>query len=109
MFHNILFDFGSDTLTPESYKVLETLATYLNSNKKQSYYIVGPTDNIGSLINNQKLSEKRAQAVTKALISKYHVNSTQLSAHGVGQLSPLAINTTETRRALNRRVAVVLK
>ena len=43
------------------------------------------------------------------LTSKYGVSASQLSAHGVGPLSPLAINTNEEGRALNRRVEVVLK
>lgn len=109
VFHNILFDFGSDQLTKESYTVIKTLAQYLNNNKTNNYYIVGHTDNVGSLSANQTLSEKRAKAVFVALTTKYKVNSSQVSAHGVGQLSPLAINTTESGRALNRRVEVVLK
>jgi outer membrane protein OmpA-like peptidoglycan-associated protein len=109
VFHNILFDFGSDVLTPESYSVIKVLAKYLTNNKDKSYYIVGHTDNVGSLSTNQTLSEKRAKAVLKALTTKYGVNTTQVSAHGVGQLSPLAINTTEEGRALNRRVEIVLK
>ena len=44
-----------------------------------------------------------------ALTTKYNVAVSQISAHGVGQLSPLAINNTEEGRALNRRVEVVLK
>ncbi len=109
VFHNILFDFGSDNLTADSYAIIETLAAYLNTNKDRKYYIVGHTDNVGSLASNQLLSEKRAKAVLLALTSKYNVNAEQISAHGVGQLSPLAINTSEEGRALNRRVEVVLR
>lgn len=109
VFHNILFDFGSDKLTDESYIVIETLAGYLNSNKEKAYYIVGHTDNVGSLNTNQTLSEKRAKAVLRALTNKYNVNPSQVSAHGVGQLSPFAINTSEEGRTLNRRVEIVLK
>jgi len=108
VFHNILFDFGSDNLTQESYAIIETLASYLKENPEQKYYIVGHTDNVGSLPSNQTLSEKRALSVQQALISKYGVSASQISAHGVGQLSPLAINTTQEGRALNRRVEVVL-
>ncbi|MCL4107400.1 UNVERIFIED_CONTAM: hypothetical protein GTU68_067311 [Idotea baltica] len=109
IFHNILFDFGSDNLTKESYSIIETLSEYLKNNQQQNYYIVGHTDNVGSLSSNQVLSEKRAQAVLKALIQNYGVSQTQVSAHGVGQLSPLAINTTEEGKALNRRVEIVLE
>lgn len=109
VFHNILFEFGSDKLTEESYAVLETLSEYLKANSSQTYYVVGHTDNVGSLSANQSLSEKRALAVVNALIKNNGIPASQLSAHGVGPLSPLAINTTEEGRALNRRVEVVLK
>jgi len=109
VFHNILFDFGSDRLKEDSYAVIEVLSQYLKSNTDKSYYIVGHTDNVGSLGANQLLSEKRAKAVLTALISKNGVTPIQVSAHGVGQLSPLAINTTDAGRALNRRVEIVLK
>lgn len=109
VFHSILFEFGSDKLTQESYVIIETLSEYLKANPGQSYYIVGHTDNVGSLATNQTLSEKRAKAVSSALVSKHGIAASQVSAHGVGQLSPLAINTTEEGRALNRRVEVVLQ
>jgi outer membrane protein OmpA-like peptidoglycan-associated protein len=109
VFHNILFDFGSDNLTLESYAIIETLSEYLKANPGQKYYIVGHTDNVGSLPTNQTLSEKRAKAVLSALTTKYAIPLSQITAHGVGQLSPLAINTTEEGRALNRRVEIVLK
>ncbi|WP_341224833.1 OmpA family protein [uncultured Arcticibacterium sp.] len=109
VFHNILFDFGSDNLTQESYAIIETLSEYLKANTNQKYYIVGHTDNVGSLAKNQVLSEKRAKAVASALTNKYGISTSQISSHGVGQLSPLAINNTEEGRALNRRVEIVLK
>ncbi|MFK8058211.1 MAG: OmpA family protein [Saprospiraceae bacterium] len=109
VFHNILFDFGSANLTQESFAIIETLSQYLKANPGQQYYIVGHTDNVGSLPTNQTLSENRAKSVLTALTSNYGVPAKQVSAHGVGQLSPLAINTSEEGRALNRRVEVVLK
>jgi outer membrane protein OmpA-like peptidoglycan-associated protein len=109
VFHNILFDFGSDQLTSDSYAIIETLSEYLKANPEQDYYIVGHTDNVGTLPANHLLSEKRAKAVLTALTAKYGIPSSQITAHGVGQLSPLAINTSEEGRALNRRVEVVLK
>jgi len=109
VFHNILFDFGSDNLSKESYSIIETLAEYLNANPNQKYFIIGHTDNVGTLAANQILSEKRAKAVLKALTTKYGVSKFQVTAHGVGQLSPLATNTTEEGKALNRRVEIVLE
>ncbi|MGJ8684325.1 MAG: OmpA family protein [Nonlabens sp.] len=109
VFHNILFDFGSDRLKQESFAIIETLAGYLKSNPTQKYFIVGHTDNVGSLASNQTLSEKRAITVLKTLTTTYGIPATQVSAHGVGQLSPLAINSTDDGRALNRRVEVVLQ
>lgn len=109
VFHNILFDFGSDNLTQESYAVIEVLAGYLNANSNTKYLIVGHTDNVGSISANQTLSEQRAKAVLNALVQKYGVSSSQISAYGVGQLSPLSKNDTEAGRALNRRVELVLK
>lgn len=109
VFHNILFDFGSDKLTTASYTIIETLSQYLKANPSQQYYIVGHTDNVGTLAANQTLSEKRARAVLNALVKKHGIKPNQLSAHGVGQLSPLAINTSKKGRELNRRVEVVLR
>jgi outer membrane protein OmpA-like peptidoglycan-associated protein len=109
VFHNILFDFGSDKLTPKSFAVVETLAKYLAENTDKKFYIVGHTDNVGALASNQTLSEKRAKAVLTALTGKYGVADSQVSAHGVGQLAPLAINSTEEGKALNRRVEIVLR
>ena len=109
VFHNILFDFGSDQLTKASYEIIAILANYLKANPSQTYYIVGHTDNVGSLSSNQILSDKRAKSVLNALIKNHSIPRNQLSAHGVGQLSPLAINTTEEGRSLNRRVELVLQ
>lgn len=109
VFHNILFDFGSENLTTESFETIEILANYLKANSSKKFYIVGHTDNVGDLSSNQILSEKRAKSVLNALINKYGVNASQISAHGVGQLSPLSANETEEGMALNRRVEVVLE
>jgi outer membrane protein OmpA-like peptidoglycan-associated protein len=51
-----------------------------------------------------KLSQARADAVVKALSTKYKVNPQQMKAYGVGQLAPVASNDTEDGKAKNRRV-----
>jgi outer membrane protein OmpA-like peptidoglycan-associated protein len=68
---------------------------------------VGHTDNVGGYDYNLKLSQARAGAVVKELVTKYKVAPERLKAAGVGRLSPVASNDTEEGRAKNRRVELV--
>ncbi|MEA3422064.1 MAG: OmpA family protein, partial [Acidobacteriota bacterium] len=65
------------------------------------------TDNVGDLTYNMELSQARADAVVKMLISKYNADVKQLKAYGVGPLVPVASNKTEEGHAKNRRVELV--
>jgi OOP family OmpA-OmpF porin len=86
---------------------LDKYAKFLKINKNYSAKIVGYTDSRGSDNYNQKLSEKRAQAVMNDLIAK-GVNPKQLSAVGMGKLNPIATNKTAEGRAKNRRIEAEL-
>ena len=65
--------------------------------------IVGHTDNTGKADVNQKLSEKRANAV-KAYLTKKGVAADRLTAKGAGLEQPVADNNSSAGRAKNRRV-----
>ncbi|MEA3431203.1 MAG: OmpA family protein, partial [candidate division WOR-3 bacterium] len=79
----------------------------LQQNPELKLYVVGHTDNVGSLTYNMKLSQARADAVVTKLISEYSVNAERLEAHGFGFLAPVASNKTEEGRVKNRRVELV--
>ncbi|WP_445710457.1 DUF4892 domain-containing protein [Flavobacterium sp.] len=105
----ILFDTGKATLKQSSFSVLEMVGEYLNKNPKARVYIVGHTDDVGSLDTNLQLSEDRAVAVVSALMNNYGDFGTQLTPLGVGPACPVATNETEEGRMKNRRVEIVLK
>jgi OOP family OmpA-OmpF porin len=69
--------------------------------------VVGHTDSVGKIDYNMQLSNARAEAVVKTLITKYGVSQNRLDSYGVGPLAPVASNETEEGRALNRRVELV--
>jgi len=69
--------------------------------------IEGFTDSIGSPDSNQRLSERRAQAVKDALTGR-GIESRRIDARGFGPSFPVASNATETGRQLNRRVEIVI-
>ena len=62
---------------------------------------------MGGLDYNMKLSQQRAEAVVKELVSKYKIAQERLKAGGVGPLSPVTSNDTEEGKAKNRRVELV--
>ncbi len=106
---NVFFDFNSAKLKPSSYPELDRLADILKKYPGIVVEIAGYTDNVGSFKYNLKLSQRRADAVVKYLISK-GVPPSALVAKGYGPLNPIASNATEEGRALNRRVeAKILK
>ena len=102
----INWNVGSATLTSSAKKLIDTrLLPILKDGK--SVEIASHTDSRGSKVNNQNLSERRAQAVTRYLSSK-GVNGSQLVAKGYGEnklVNRCSDNTTCTERehAANRR------
>ena len=68
---------------------------------------MGHTDSKGSKAYNQKLSERRAQAVADFLRTFGVKNS--MSVKGMGETQPVADNATDAGRAQNRRVEIRTK
>jgi len=106
-FYGIFFDSDKAIVKPESKPQLDEMAKYLKS-ANLKVYIVGHTDNQGTLEYNMSLSLRRAQAVVEALKSA-GVADARLLGRGVGPLAPLAANDAEAGRAKNRRVEMVLQ
>ena len=105
--YGIYFDFGKAEVKPESDPVLKEIAKLLQQNPTLQLHVVGHTDNVGDLTYNMKLSQDRADAAVKELVSKHGVDAKRLKAHGVGPLAPVASNKTEEGRTKNRRVELV--
>ncbi len=102
----INFDFGKAEIKAESQKIIDQIAEMLNANPSLKVSIEGHTDNVGAAPGNKTLSENRAKAVMNNLIAK-GISQSRLSSKGWGQDKPIADNTTEEGRALNRRVEIV--
>ena len=105
--YGIYFDTGKAEIKADSKGQLDEMAKLLDQEKTLKVHIVGHTDNQGTLENNRALSQKRADAITAALIKNYKVDPKRLQPSGAASLSPVASNRTETGRAKNRRVELV--
>ena len=103
----VSFDFNSSRLQPAFTQSLDKVADILNRYNQTSIEIVGHTDNVGSEVYNQQLSEKRAKAVGFALEDR-GVAPSRVITTGRGESQPRATNTTEAGRQLNRRVEMLI-
>lgn len=99
---NIFFDFDKATLRPESQAELDRLVKLLQDMPTLKIEISGHTDNIGSALYNQKLSQNRAKTVVDYLIT-HGIDETRLSYKGYGFSQPIASNDTDEGRQQNRR------
>jgi outer membrane protein OmpA-like peptidoglycan-associated protein len=87
---------------PDSFKLLDQVAQVLRDYPKMQVRIEGHTDNVGNAARNQKLSQRRAEAVRLYLVSR-GIAGDRLSSIGFGMTRPVASNRTPRGRALNRR------
>lgn len=101
--HAIRFDVNKSVIKPESMAVLTEIAKYLQQNPAVHIEIGGHTDSDGDDAFNMKLSQQRADAVKKQLISM-GVTEAQLTAKGYGESKPLNAGNTAEAKAGNRRV-----
>lgn len=105
----VYFDTAKADIKPESDTALSEIAKLLASNASLKVYVVGHTDNEGSLDTNIALSQARAQAVVDALRASHGIDAVRLAAKGVASFAPVASNAQEAGRARNRRVEIVVQ
>ncbi len=102
---NIYFDTDKWDIKGESLPELNKLIRLLNQNPNLNILIEGHTDDSGHENHNKLLSEKRAKTVMDFLISK-DVSQNRLSFVGLGATKPIADNSTEIGKGLNRRTTI---
>jgi outer membrane protein OmpA-like peptidoglycan-associated protein len=101
------FDFNSADLTSDARITLDQLGTALRDPKLSafSFVIAGHTDAKGGADFNQKLSERRAEAVRSYMISQFGIVAERLSAKGYGKSQLLDPEHPED--GVNRRVQII--
>jgi outer membrane protein OmpA-like peptidoglycan-associated protein len=104
---NIFFDTDKYDLKETSVVELEHLVAFLKNNPGIGVQISGHTDSIGSAEYNLTLSRNRAKAVVDYLTDQ-NIAPKRLTFLGYGDQHPVADNTTEQGRALNRRTEVMI-
>jgi outer membrane protein OmpA-like peptidoglycan-associated protein len=107
LLRNVQFAKGAARLLPESNRYLEPLYRLLEMQPNIRVKISGHTDNTGRPAVNLAISKERARSVANFLINK-GINSARLEVEGYGQTQPIAPNTTEEGRTINRRVECVV-
>lgn len=105
----VMFKAGKADLTDEAKQKLDEFAAQIKSEKGYLIEVAGFASSDGSEAYNRRLSEKRAQAVTRYLEDKYEVPLRRfISPFGFGENRPVADNATHEGRVQNRRAEVRL-
>ena len=106
-FYGLFFETGKAQVLPASKPQLDEMAKYLQADSSRKFYIVGHTDNQGTVEGNISLSQQRAESVASQLVRDYRVDAKRIAARGVASFAPLASNEGDVGRAKNRRVELV--
>ena len=105
---NIFFDLAKATLRPESNSELDRLVKLMKDVPNLKIEISGHTDNTGSALTNETLSQQRAEAVVNYLKQK-GIDGSRMTAKGYGASKPVATNNTDDGRQQNRRTEFEIK
>jgi OOP family OmpA-OmpF porin len=105
---NVLFATNKATIVDNAFVDILKVAEFMRDYPDVVVTIEGHTDDRASIEHNQKLSQRRAEAVRKELI-RFGADAQKIIAIGYGELKPIATNQTEAGRAQNRRVIATAK
>ncbi len=103
----VFFDFNKATITPEAHRIIAAAAAEFKKSGNAVITVTGHTDTVGSDGYNQKLSDKRANAVEVEL-KKLGVSTKSITETGVGKSDLLVPTADGVREAQNRRAEIVL-
>ena len=108
LLEKVVFITGKDVVDAKSNALLDQVAAIMKSHTNiKKVEVQGHTDNKGAPKKNLKLSQKRAEAVVKALVGR-GVEADRLVAKGYGDAQPIGDNKTDAGRDQNRRVEFVI-
>jgi OOP family OmpA-OmpF porin len=103
IYRGVLFDTDKAVIKPEFIPMLDNAVEVMKINPGLTVRIEGHTDSRASEAHNQKLSDRRAEAVKKYMV-EHGVESSRMEAVGYGESHPIDTNDTEEGRYNNRRV-----
>jgi outer membrane protein OmpA-like peptidoglycan-associated protein len=103
------FDTAKWNIRPADLAELQKGVQFLKDNPGAKIHIVGYTDSRGGDKYNQKLSEKRAEAVKKYLEGEVEIKPDQITSEGKGKADPIGDNKTKEGQFQNRRVMITIK
>lgn len=99
------FTFDSDAIPNTAYARLDKFAHFMFENPEYKVYLIGHTDSVGTKVYNMKLSKRRAHSIANYLMEQ-GVAEKRMITIGKGDEGPIASNTTEEGRAMNRRTDI---
>jgi OOP family OmpA-OmpF porin len=102
-YSNIQFDFDSSVLRTSSYSVLDAGSADLRANPSKTIELDGYASSEGTAAHNLRLSKDRANSVKTYLVNS-GVEARRIKVKGMGETNPIADNSTEEGRVMNRRV-----
>jgi OOP family OmpA-OmpF porin len=100
------FEFGSAVLTSEGIALLDEILDGLQKHPLVGVEIAGHTDDVGTVEDNQLLSEERANAVFDYFVANGE-DPIRFVVIGYGETQPVASNDTSDGRARNRRIEFI--
>ena len=112
---DVLFDFDKADLLPKAQQTLEAAAQLIRDRAKGEVRIDGYTDAKGSDSYNQKLSERRAEAVKAWFVNQGKIQNVKFATQGLGAKNPVAPNSkpdgsdNPDGRQKNRRVEITIR
>ncbi len=100
----VYFDNDSSVVKPEYYNEIKRVSDFMAQYEGTQVEVQGFTDSRGSDAYNQKLSQRRADAVAEVLLTQHNVAADRVMTKGYGEERPVASNDSIEGRAMNRRV-----
>ena len=105
---NLNFEIDRAEILPEFDLDIAKVADFMKEHPTSTAVIEGHTDNVGTEVHNQKLSQRRAESVVNYLVDKFGIERSRLEAKGYGMSRPIADNSTEEGKQMNRRIEAVI-
>jgi len=104
----VFFDWNKSAITPEAHEIIVKAATTAKETRTRIVVVTGHTDTSGSLVYNQRLSERRASAVKQDLIQQ-GISPDIIQTVGKGKTDLMVPTPDQVRDPQNRRAQIVLR